>query len=89
MLGWSRFQISLNPAFLSITLAEAAKQDFRAVKKWTPITSLSLYVKPEEKTSYNLVNGEYKGSIVFRELLSRVNFRFKKMPYLLYQIQYR
>lgn len=46
-------------------LVEAAKQDFRAVKKRTPITSLSLYVKPEEKTAYYVVNGEYKGSIVF------------------------
>ena len=46
-------------------LVEAAKQNFRAVKKRIPITSLRLHVKPEEKTAYYVVNGEYKGSIVF------------------------
>ena len=46
-------------------LVEAAKQDFRAVKKRTPITSLSLYVKPEEKAAYYVVNEGYTGSVIF------------------------
>lgn len=46
-------------------LVEAAKQDFRAVKKRTPITSLNLYVKPDEKTAYYVVNEKYEGNIPF------------------------
>lgn len=46
-------------------LVEAAKNDFRAVKKRTPITSLNLYVKPEEQTAYYVVNEKHEGSIPF------------------------
>lgn len=46
-------------------LVEAAKADFRAIKKRTPITSLKLYVKPEEQTAYYVVNETYTGSVPF------------------------
>lgn len=46
-------------------LVEAAKADFRAVKKRTPITGLKLYVKPEEQTVYYVVNETHTGSIPF------------------------
>ena len=44
-------------------LTEAAKADFRAQKKRTLITSLKLYIKPEEQTAYYVVNEEYTGSV--------------------------
>ena len=37
-------------------LVEAAKADFRQAKKRTLITDLKLYVKPEERTAYYVVN---------------------------------
>lgn len=43
----------------------AAKADFRAHKKRTLITSLKLYIKPEEQTAYYVVNEEYTGSVTF------------------------
>lgn len=46
-------------------LTEAAKADFRAQKKRTLITSLKLYIKPEEQTAYYVVNEEYTGSVTF------------------------
>lgn len=46
-------------------LVEAAKAEFRAVKKRTPITSLKLYVKPEERTAYYVVNEKHTGSVAF------------------------
>lgn len=46
-------------------LAEAAKADFRAQKKRTPITSLKLYIKPEEQAAYYVVNEKYTGSVAF------------------------
>lgn len=46
-------------------LTEAAKADFRAQKKRTLITSLKLYIKPEEQTAYYVVNKEYTGSVTF------------------------
>lgn len=46
-------------------LVEAAKADFRAIKKRTPITSLKLYVKPEEQKAYYVVNETYTGSVPF------------------------
>ena len=39
-------------------LLEAAKADFKAKKKRTPITDLKLYVKPEERAAYYVVNGD-------------------------------
>lgn len=46
-------------------LAESAKADFRAAKKRTPITGLKLYIKPEERTAYYVVNEKYEGKISF------------------------
>ena len=46
-------------------LAEAAKADFRQVKKRTLITELKLYVKPEENAAYYVINGDYTGSITY------------------------
>ena len=47
------------------TLVEAAKADFRQVKKRTPITDLKLYVKPEERTGYYVVNEKFNGSVSY------------------------
>ena len=47
------------------TLVEAAKADFRQEKKRTPITELKLYVKPEERMAYYVVNGKHNGSVSF------------------------
>lgn len=46
-------------------LVEAAKEDFRTVKKRTPVTSLNLYVKPEEQTAYYVINKKHTGQISF------------------------
>ncbi len=47
------------------TLVEAAKADFRQAKKRTPITDLKLYVKPEERTAYYMVNEKHNGSVSY------------------------
>lgn len=47
------------------TLVEAAKADFRQEKKRTPITDLKLYVKPEERTAYYVVNEKFNGSVSY------------------------
>ena len=47
------------------TLVEAAKANFRQEKKRTPITDLKLYVKPEERTAYYVVNEKYNGSVTY------------------------
>ena len=47
------------------TLVEAAKSDFRSVKKRTPITALTLYVKPEERMAYYVINEEHEGKISY------------------------
>lgn len=46
-------------------LVEAAKADFRQEKKRTPITDLKLYVKPEERTAYYVVNEKFNGSVSY------------------------
>ena len=46
-------------------LAEAAKADFRSEKKRTLITELKLYIKPEERMAYYVVNGSHEGKISF------------------------
>lgn len=46
-------------------LIEAAKADFRKTKKRTLITAMKLYVKPEEKMAYYVINEDYKGEIAF------------------------
>lgn len=38
-------------------LLEAATADFKAKKKRTAITDLKLYIKPEERAAYYVVNG--------------------------------
>lgn len=47
------------------TLVEAAKADFRQTKKRLPITDLKLYVKPEERTAYYVVNEKFNGSVSY------------------------
>lgn len=46
-------------------LVEAAKADFRQEKKRAPITDLKLYVKPEERVAYYVVNEKFNGSVAF------------------------
>lgn len=46
-------------------LVEAAKADFHQARKRTPITELKLYVKPEERTAYYVVNEKYSGSVAY------------------------
>lgn len=46
-------------------LVEAVKANFHAEKKRTLITSLKMYMKPEEHTAYYVINGEYEGKITF------------------------
>ena len=46
-------------------LADAAKDDFHQTKKRTRVTSLKLYVKPEEYTAYYVVNDSHEGKITF------------------------
>ena len=44
-------------------LVEAVKEAFHAEKKRTLITSLKMYVKPEEHTAYYVVNEAFEGKI--------------------------
>lgn len=46
-------------------LVEAAKADFREKKKRTLVTSLKLYVKPEERMAYYVINGSYEGKVPY------------------------
>ena len=46
-------------------LVEAAKSDFKQTKKRTPITDLKLYVKPEERMAYYVVNEKLNGSVAY------------------------
>lgn len=46
-------------------LVEAAKADFRLVKKRMPITDLKLYVKPEERAAYYVINEKFNGSVTY------------------------
>ena len=46
-------------------MVEAAKAEFRQAKKRTPITGLRLYIKPEERTAYYVVNEKYTGSVSY------------------------
>ena len=47
------------------TLIAAAREDFRTVKKRMRITDMKLYVKPEERTAYYVINGEFNGKVMF------------------------
>ena len=44
-------------------LAEAAKAAFHAEKKRTLVTDLKIYVKPEERAAYYVVNGTFSGKL--------------------------
>lgn len=44
-------------------LVEAAKADFKAKKKRTPITELKLYIKPEDGAAYYVINGAFDGKV--------------------------
>lgn len=46
-------------------LVEAAKADFHAVKKRALITDLQLYIKPEERMAYYVINEIYNGKVPF------------------------
>ena len=46
-------------------LVEAAKADFRQTKKRTLITALKLYVKPEERMAYYVINESHEGKVSF------------------------
>lgn len=48
-------------------LLDAATADFKAKKKRTAITDLKLYIKPEERAAYYVVNGneDFAGKISY------------------------
>lgn len=46
-------------------LVEAAKADFHQTKKRTLITALKLYVKPDERVAYYVINEAYEGKISY------------------------
>lgn len=46
-------------------LVEAAKADFHKEKKRTLVTSLKLYVKPEEHMAYYVIDGSHEGKIPY------------------------
>lgn len=47
------------------TLVDAARADFHQEKKRTLVTDLKLYVKPEERAAYYVINGDHEGKIEF------------------------
>ena len=47
------------------TLIAAAREDFRTVKKRMRITDMKLYVKPEERTAYYVINGDFSGKVTY------------------------
>lgn len=46
-------------------IVSAAIADFRSIKKRAPITSMKVYIKPEESTAYYVINEQYEGKITF------------------------
>lgn len=44
-------------------LVDAVKESFHAEKKRTPITSLKMYVKPEDRAVYYVVNEKFEGKL--------------------------
>lgn len=46
-------------------LIDAAKAEFRKEKKRTPIKSMKLYVKPDERTAYYVINEKAEGKISY------------------------
>lgn len=45
-------------------IVEAAKEDFKAANGRVKLTSLKLYVKPEERTAYYVANDSIQGKVV-------------------------
>ena len=46
-------------------LMEAARAKFREEKKRTAIKDLKLYIKPEEKTAYYVINEKFAGKVYY------------------------
>lgn len=46
-------------------LAEKAKDDFHSEKKRALVTDLKLYIKPEERMAYYVINESHEGKIPF------------------------
>lgn len=46
-------------------LVEAAKADFHNTKKRALVTDLKLYIKPEERAAYYVINEAYNGKVSF------------------------
>ena len=46
-------------------LMDAARAAFREVKKRTPIKDLRLYIKPEEKAAYYVINEKFDGKVEY------------------------
>ena len=46
-------------------LIEAAKADFRNIRKRTRIFDMKLYVKPEENAAYYVINERFQGKIEY------------------------
>ena len=44
-------------------LMEAARAAFREVKKRTAINDMKLYIKPEEKAAYYVINEKFAGKV--------------------------
>lgn len=47
------------------SLVDAAKADFHQTKKRTLVTALKLYIKPEERMAYYVINDTYTGSVTY------------------------
>lgn len=46
-------------------LIEEAKSDFHKTRKRALVTDMKLYVKPEERMAYYVINGSFTGSISY------------------------
>ena len=46
-------------------LMDAARAKFREEKKRTPIKELKLYIKPEEKAAYYVINEKFDGKVEY------------------------
>ena len=44
-------------------IADAAKAAFKAEKKRTLVTDLKIYLKPQERVAYYVVNGSFSGKL--------------------------
>ena len=43
----------------------SAKEQFQQTKKRTRITDMKVYIKPEERTAYYVINGSFDGRIEY------------------------